>query len=75
MPLIFPSLIHKRLISFALQFDLDTEKTIFALLDRQKLSKFAISLFNKFKRFELVNFCRAKNTGHLIQLSVFLEEN
>jgi hypothetical protein len=75
MPLISVSLTHKRLISLALQFDLDAEKTIFALLDRQKQSKFTICLFNKFKRFESVNFCRTKNTGHLIQLSAFWEEN
>ena len=75
MPLIFTSLAHKRLISLALQFDLDAEKTIFALLDRQKLSKFTISLFNKFKRFKSANFFQAKNTGHLIQLSAFWEEN
>jgi len=75
MPLIFTSLAHKRLISLALQFDIDAEKTIFALLNRQKLSKFTIRLFNKFKRFESVNCCRAKNTVHLIQLSAFWEEN
>ena len=75
MPLIFASSAHKRLISLALQFDLDAEKIIFALLDRQKLSKFTISLFNKFKRFESVNFCREKMPWLLKQLSAFLEEN
>ena len=75
MPLIFVSSAHKRLISLALQFDLDAEKTIFALPDRQKMSKFTISLFYKFKRFESLTFCRENITEHLIQLSAFWEEN